>query len=573
MTRRGRGRPPHPDILTPAEWRVLEELRTGGTFAEIAVRLGVSPDAVRFHVRNMRAKLNLRDRAELVAWKPSDGERRRFFRALLAPLAALPFATRTIAGAAAAVVVAGAVVATIVLVVALGSREGTPPAVVVPEESAMTPGPTDTLTATSSPTPEATPVATPETTPPAVANATPTTAPPRATPAATPPSETPPAVASSDCTFEFRDVFDFWVPGPDYDPEAPEVSSNPPGPSWIGHGPPWGLAILELNLIAVGDVQGVERLESPSNVEVYLVLAVEVEEVLWGAVPPGTVLRLLVGGPGDEVLDWDRVEVARESLLCSKVLFWDTTSEVPISLAGVDPGERLTLSGLGIALGPPDDPFIDELAQAFRVAARDVQPRTCSLFSQGTGQSVAAVRRALFWPPASVDTLEVDSALLAPAGAVKATILDVAGESVPDETPSQGALVERFLLVNVEVEESLGGFLSPGDRLRLALPVAATFSPQQIASLLPCSDVLLILEEFAAEWLQISLPDDGAPLYGLKDWGLYLETNAGGLLNPYVTWSYYDWVGYGPAEYYGVSVQGADFGEFSAALRAALANP
>ena len=34
------GRPRQPDILTPAEWRVLEELRKGGTNAELAVAGG-----------------------------------------------------------------------------------------------------------------------------------------------------------------------------------------------------------------------------------------------------------------------------------------------------------------------------------------------------------------------------------------------------------------------------------------------------------------------------------------------------------------------------------------------------
>ncbi|MYH68363.1 MAG: hypothetical protein F4152_07425, partial [Dehalococcoidia bacterium] len=304
MTRRGRGRPPHPDILTPAEWRVLEELRTGGTFAGIAVRLGVSPDAVRFHVRNMRAKLNVRDRADLVAWKPPDGERRRSFRALLAPLASLPFPTRTIAGAAAAAVVAGAVVAAIMLVVALGSREGTPPAVAVPEESAMTPTPTDTPTATSSPTPEAIPVATSETTPPAVANATPTSAPPGATPTATPPSETPPAVASGDCTFDFRDVFGFWVDKPEYE-GAPMSSSTPP-PRWIGWPPTVGAdldsGIRVHHLIAVGSVRGVERVENVSDGRTYLLLVIEVEDVLWGAIAEGTVLRVLVDGSSREIL-------------------------------------------------------------------------------------------------------------------------------------------------------------------------------------------------------------------------------------------------------------------------------
>ena len=59
MTQRRRGRPSHPDVLTPAEWRVLEELRKGGTNAELAVRLGVSPDAVKFHISNMLSKLDL----------------------------------------------------------------------------------------------------------------------------------------------------------------------------------------------------------------------------------------------------------------------------------------------------------------------------------------------------------------------------------------------------------------------------------------------------------------------------------------------------------------------------------
>ena len=36
MQRNPRGRPRHPDVLTPAEWRVLEQLREGGTNAEIA---------------------------------------------------------------------------------------------------------------------------------------------------------------------------------------------------------------------------------------------------------------------------------------------------------------------------------------------------------------------------------------------------------------------------------------------------------------------------------------------------------------------------------------------------------
>ncbi len=85
MTQRRRGRPLHPDILTPAEWRVLEELRKGGTNAEIAVRLGVSPDAVKFHISNMLAKLALDDRHQLAAWRP-ERDRRRLLGTLALPV-------------------------------------------------------------------------------------------------------------------------------------------------------------------------------------------------------------------------------------------------------------------------------------------------------------------------------------------------------------------------------------------------------------------------------------------------------------------------------------------------------
>lgn len=63
-----RGRPPHDDILTPAEWRVVEFVRHGLTNRDIAERLGVSPDAVKFHVANVLAKLAFDSRANLRAW-------------------------------------------------------------------------------------------------------------------------------------------------------------------------------------------------------------------------------------------------------------------------------------------------------------------------------------------------------------------------------------------------------------------------------------------------------------------------------------------------------------------------
>src|SRR3954469_15129716 len=65
---RDRGRPPHPDILTPAEWRVVEGVRHGMTNSEIAKRRGISLDAVKYHVANALLKLGLSKRAELRRW-------------------------------------------------------------------------------------------------------------------------------------------------------------------------------------------------------------------------------------------------------------------------------------------------------------------------------------------------------------------------------------------------------------------------------------------------------------------------------------------------------------------------
>ena len=65
---RDRGRPPHPDILTPAEWRVVEAVRHGMTNSEIAKRRGISLDAVKYHVANALLKLGFSKRTELRRW-------------------------------------------------------------------------------------------------------------------------------------------------------------------------------------------------------------------------------------------------------------------------------------------------------------------------------------------------------------------------------------------------------------------------------------------------------------------------------------------------------------------------
>jgi DNA-binding CsgD family transcriptional regulator/catechol 2,3-dioxygenase-like lactoylglutathione lyase family enzyme len=76
-----RGRPPHDDVLTPAEWTIVHAVRHGSSYASIAARRGISRDAVKYHVRNALTKLGLRGRRDLQSWagipKDSAAFRRR----------------------------------------------------------------------------------------------------------------------------------------------------------------------------------------------------------------------------------------------------------------------------------------------------------------------------------------------------------------------------------------------------------------------------------------------------------------------------------------------------------------
>lgn len=65
---RGRGRPRHPDLLTPGEWRVAKAARFGMTNRQIAARMGVSIEAVKFHITNILLKLGMAGRGELASW-------------------------------------------------------------------------------------------------------------------------------------------------------------------------------------------------------------------------------------------------------------------------------------------------------------------------------------------------------------------------------------------------------------------------------------------------------------------------------------------------------------------------
>src|SRR5689334_9528234 len=68
MTTSGPGRPPHNDVLTPTEWRVAEQVRHGLINRRIAERMGVSVDAVKFHVGNALSKLGFSSREQLRLW-------------------------------------------------------------------------------------------------------------------------------------------------------------------------------------------------------------------------------------------------------------------------------------------------------------------------------------------------------------------------------------------------------------------------------------------------------------------------------------------------------------------------
>lgn len=67
-SKRPRGRPPDPDVLTPAEWGVVEAVRHGMSNRQIARRRGVSLDAVKYYLGNALSKLGLPDRGALTGW-------------------------------------------------------------------------------------------------------------------------------------------------------------------------------------------------------------------------------------------------------------------------------------------------------------------------------------------------------------------------------------------------------------------------------------------------------------------------------------------------------------------------
>ena len=57
------------DVLTPSEWEVVHMVRHGMTNRRIAQQRGTTLDGVKFHLENIRAKLDLPDRTSIRAWE------------------------------------------------------------------------------------------------------------------------------------------------------------------------------------------------------------------------------------------------------------------------------------------------------------------------------------------------------------------------------------------------------------------------------------------------------------------------------------------------------------------------
>ncbi len=104
------GRPPHPDILTPREWEVLDLLREGVSNEEIAQRLGITLAGAKYHASEILGKLAVGSREEAARWQP---ERRPRWATAVAPLGFLwrrvnaSSLSTAVAGGLAVVVVAG----------------------------------------------------------------------------------------------------------------------------------------------------------------------------------------------------------------------------------------------------------------------------------------------------------------------------------------------------------------------------------------------------------------------------------------------------------------------------------
>src|SRR6185503_10082036 len=82
-----RGRPPHPDILTPRQWEVLGLVRRGYSDQQIADALDLTLAGAKYHVSEILTKLGVTSREEAAAWQPTTTREPWWRRALALSLA------------------------------------------------------------------------------------------------------------------------------------------------------------------------------------------------------------------------------------------------------------------------------------------------------------------------------------------------------------------------------------------------------------------------------------------------------------------------------------------------------
>lgn len=109
---RARGRPRHPGTLTARQFEVWQLLREGLTYDEIAARLHLSHDGVKFHVADILRRLGVTNRYDAAAWEPESSEGPHRTRGLLpAPFAKPTLTTFAYVAGAAVIAVSLAFVA------------------------------------------------------------------------------------------------------------------------------------------------------------------------------------------------------------------------------------------------------------------------------------------------------------------------------------------------------------------------------------------------------------------------------------------------------------------------------
>lgn len=63
------------DALSPREREVLDQVSQGLTNREVAERLYISENTVKYHMKNILDKLHLRNRSQVIAWAARQGDR------------------------------------------------------------------------------------------------------------------------------------------------------------------------------------------------------------------------------------------------------------------------------------------------------------------------------------------------------------------------------------------------------------------------------------------------------------------------------------------------------------------